>query len=88
MTYRALMDHKLKRRWVAALRGGYWRQIHEGATEGERGVCAIGILVKILDRWPTEKELAQPVAKQIIILNDEAHWPFDRIADWIEENVP
>ena len=22
------------------------------------------------------------------ILNDEERWPFDRIADWIEENVP
>jgi len=88
VTYRALMDHKLKRRWVAALRGGYWRQIHEGVTEGDRGVCGIGILVKILARWPTEKELAQPAAKQIIILNDEERWPFDRIADWIEENVP
>ena len=83
MTYRALMDHKLKRRWVAALRGGYWWQIHEGVTEGDRGVCAIGILVKILDRWPTEQELSSRLQKQIIILNDEERYPFDRIADWI-----
>ena len=88
MTFIGVMDHKLKRRWVAALRGGYWRQIHEGVTEGNRGVCAIGILVKILDRWPTEKELGSRWQKQIIILNDEERCPFDRIAEWIEEHVP
>ena len=54
MTFLGAMDHKLKRRWVAALRGCYWRQINEGVTEGDRGVFAIAILVKILDRCPTD----------------------------------
>jgi hypothetical protein len=82
------MDHKLKRRWVAGLRGGYWRQIHDGVTEGERGVCALGVLVKILDRWPTKRELGSRCQKQIINLNDVERRPFAVIADWIEENVP
>jgi hypothetical protein len=91
-------DHKFKRRFVAALRGGNWKQIRNSYSYGDEYRCAMGVANEVVAQMYPEKSagidrhqlycLGVPgeVAHFIIFLNDFHRLSFDQIADWVEAN--
>ena len=39
------------------------------------------------DRLLLEAELSQDTCLKLMVFNDRKHWAFDKIADWIEDNL-
>jgi len=84
-------NHKFKRRWVAALRGGNWRQCF-GAWNRHGAVCAgqLGIIVAQQMYMETGENrsayemMPHGFMDQVIHRNDELQWNFKMIADFIE----
>lgn len=86
------MNHKLKRKWVAALRGGQWVQIrgHLGYGRKDNHRCALGVLQEVEPGYDCSIDLTidgNALPTKIIMLNDAFGKSFNEIADWIEENV-
>lgn len=94
------MDAELKRKWIAALRSGEWKQCRERLTDGE-GYCCLGVLHKILTGeeppwlWgdkgqgiekPKQINLKPLSIKHLSDRNDEGQ-SFSEIADYIEANL-
>lgn len=88
------MNKKLKRLWIAGLRGGTYQQVT--GSFGDRDVltgiqinnkrCAISILSEIMVRDGfTPKDMGAE-AHRAMTMND-AGKSFIEIADWIEENL-
>lgn len=91
-------NHKFRRRWVAALRGGTYRQCFGAWTNGGVEVCAgqVGLIVARQmgiekyghgEAFRSDAYVMMPIGfmDTVIYKNDEAHWSFARIADWIED---
>jgi hypothetical protein len=74
------MNHKLKRRWVAALRGRRWRQCREAIFRRGNYRCALGVLGEVVGldqpaRWHqlrTETGLLLFDYRQVVTLNERA----------------
>lgn len=89
------MNHKVKRKWLAALRGGSWQQIRGAlAINGTNNRCALGVLKEVVNCDPSDwRRFARKAGLQdsdgmtIVYMNDEVRCSFGKIADWIEENV-
>jgi hypothetical protein len=96
------MDSCIKKEWVEALRGGKYKQYRGLLRQGDRysplGVlCAISIDYEVITEVPETKDLPTPVEEwaeldwfdieEIQRLND-AGASFDKVAKWIEKNVP
>jgi hypothetical protein len=87
------MNKKLKRKWVAALRGGTYRQVigsfgywGQGPGPGSNKRCAISILSEIICRDGFSPNDMGPRAHEAMVLNDDG-WTFLQIADWVEETL-
>ena len=83
------MNKKLKRLWVAALRGGHWKQIRGSfRTAGTNERCATGLLIDIgLDHgFKVEQMTPTGVSAAVMAMNDSGA-SFNEIADWVEENL-
>ena len=85
------MNHKIKRKWCAALRGGTWTQIKNDYTDGDRGRCTLGVLMEVLGcdlsfllLW-MNSNLSIDEEGDIVDMNYNK--PFPEIADWIEQNL-
>jgi hypothetical protein len=87
------MNKKLKRKWVAALRGGSWKQCTEAFdSNGER--CVVGVLMSVLEINPMEIHLSDKLDRYLSIhsrvtlytMNDIG-LTFGEMADWIEANL-
>lgn len=86
------MNHKLKRKWCAALRGGTWTQVRRKFYEGENGRCALTVLGEVVDPVAnpriTVNDLVSAEHQELIMrMNDWRGKTFSEIADWIEENI-
>ena len=91
------MNHKIKRKWCAALRGGTWTQIKNYFREEGNKRCALGVLFEAAELRESEPWLCGNLEKatrlnfcqmgEISIMNDRGGKTFSEIADWIEENV-
>ncbi len=93
-----MIDKKLKRRWVAALRGGSYEQVFGNCWDGsaldlappDNKRCALGVLYSILGItriYHDHLQVDPQTLMQIVRLNDVERKSFDEIADWIEENL-
>jgi hypothetical protein len=91
------MNHKLKRRWVAALRSGEYKQcqgvISRHREDGDQ-YCAYGVLVKIVGMENQSTKCTSVYANiddaqlsAVVSLNDFQGCSFNEIADWIEEHL-
>ena len=88
------MNHKLKRKWVAALRGGSWKQCKDvyWRDGGER--CVVGVLLSVLEIELREVGLSDkldpylPIGSRATLygMNDRGS-TFGEMADWIEVNL-
>lgn len=89
------MNHKIKRLWCAALRGGHWTQIKKHMHDEGLGRCALGVLDEVLrelegpayqgiGQW-RKHNMPRDDYNNIMLLNDVADKSFPEIADWIEE---
>ncbi len=91
------MNHKLKRKWTAALRGGTYRQCVAYLSMMDGRKCALGILQDLMGTNELgcqygyddmQNVLGNIHFSKITDLNDIYGKTFPEIADWIEENVP
>jgi hypothetical protein len=87
------MNKKLKRKWVAALRGGSQKQCkYAFDSNGER--CVVGVLLSILGVNLREIGLGDALNPYLTIhsrvtlyeMNDSGS-TFGEMADWIEVNL-
>lgn len=84
-------NHKFKRRWVAALRGGSFTQCF-GQWEKHDAMCAGQVGVTIAQQMYRETGINHSAYEmmpagfmdQVIRRNDELQWSFKMIADFIE----
>ena len=91
-----MLDKKLKRKWVAALRGGTWTQIIRNYRCGDTGRCALGVLSETISPG-VDPHIALGTHEldsisydqwcRIVEMNDHQNRTFPEIADWIEENL-
>lgn len=80
------MNKKLKRRWVAALRSGEYKQI-TGRVCNEHGYCAYGILTHVVLSNAVSARIPEKAISTIVSMNDCGGRSFAQIADWIEVNL-
>jgi hypothetical protein len=80
------MNHKIKRKWCAALRGGTWTQIKGQYHDAEQGRCALGVLRDVLSNNVSD-HIEGPARLKIAKMNDLDGKSFGEIADWIEGNL-
>ncbi len=96
------LDPKKKKKWVAALRSGRYKQ-GEGALKKsgfvdgkkETQYCCLGVArachLTIQDRtvgeYVKEKFLPQIIQDDLASKNDSGKWSFKRIATWIEKHL-
>lgn len=82
------------------MRSGKYRQTRKGALFNEAGnsYCCLGCLVHTCNLYNSSDEvldldtkelvgLSDKAEYKLIDLNDKAHYNFNKIADWIEENL-
>lgn len=93
------MDPGLKKRWVAALRSGKYRQTRRGQLKHKGAYCCLGVLCgpvlgKTIDEFDDVRCPDVGVRlfdyyteDKLIDLNDQAYYSFKKIADWVEENL-
>ena len=91
------MNKKIKRKWVAALRGGNYTQIFAMLGNGPGRRCALGVLADVVGldgeneatSYGTIRELSGASALQtneVLQMNDTYGWTFEQIADRVEEH--
>jgi hypothetical protein len=85
------MNHKLKRKWCAALRGNPERQCF-GAYHKDGKHCALGELENVLRASGAENLILRShitieAFDHVLVMNDCYHKSFPEIADWIETNL-
>jgi hypothetical protein len=84
------MNKKLKRKWVAALRGGSQKQCtYAFDSNGER--CVIGVLLGILEIEPGDLSLSDKLdpylsidSRSLLYTMNDIGLTFGEMADWIE----
>jgi hypothetical protein len=89
------MNHKIKRRWVAALRGGTYKQCTGTLCNDEGEHCVLGVLAVIQNLEISEYDHPYPDLCRLTGVTNETFWTlndarrmsFTEIADWIEENL-
>lgn len=97
------MNHKIKRKWVAALRGGTWEQVRGLFDKGQCGRCAVGVLLEIIGLGKNDYHIkdsdvfiaelsrrsgSTPFQRNTIHrMNDSQGKSFSEIADYIEEHL-
>lgn len=79
ISYIIIMNHKTKRKWIAALRGGNYRQIR-GILKDEGRYCALGVLYDI----DPHAHISNLLQCEIIHQNDGLGKSFQEIADFLE----
>jgi hypothetical protein len=95
-----MMDAELKKRWVAALRSGEFKQ-GRYELESEGAFCCLGVLCRIVG-IPTRDEAGLPLSATpghppgglseaeesvLVEMNDNKRKSFREIADYIEANL-
>lgn len=90
------MNHKIKRKWIAALRSGYYQQCYGQIEDGDKR-CAGGVLVEVMRETTGDYAISSlgmnmstyyRMKYDVIDMNDNQRKTFPEIADWIEENIP
>ncbi|MDO9068607.1 MAG: hypothetical protein Q7W05_09135 [Deltaproteobacteria bacterium] len=87
------MDAELKKKWVAALRSGEYRQgKHMLLDSNTNSYCCLGVLCVAAGKEPDSEEYAwlDRVTGDyglLVKLNDDEDMPFPEIADYIEANL-
>ena len=92
------MEVEIKNRWVQALRSGefvqgFGRLRGPGETPGTYTYCALGVLGAIDGDYYSYARFDELIgggtdcADEVWHFNDVLKWPFEKIADWIEENL-
>ena len=94
------MPIEVRDRWVAALRSGEYEQTNRTLHDRATGAfCANGVLLDTLSydwgnsamsgSYKRVNELLGDVNRvRVENLNDGFGWSFERIAEWVEQNVP
>lgn len=81
------MNHKLKRKWVNALRGGTYKQCFGRSYERDAR-CALGVLTEVkIESGMSHERLSAADGLSIICMNDVKKMSFKQIADWVEEHL-
>lgn len=94
------MDAEAKAKWIAALRGGKYKQA-QGALRAAHGFCCLGVLCDVIapEEWDggvfraQEVFLPEPLSNDIggkdidLAEMNDSGLSFAEIADWIEENL-
>jgi hypothetical protein len=89
------MNKKIKRKWVAALRGGNWQQCFGRARGRGNHRCALGVLAEVLgvhldvDQGHLEPNLLGLNEQQydsINLFNEDDRKSFEEIANLIEQS--
>jgi hypothetical protein len=85
------MDKKLKRKWVAALRGGSWKQCTYAFHGDGNERCVIGVLLGILEIEPGGLSLSDKLdpylsidSRSLLYTMNDRGLTFGEMADWIE----
>lgn len=86
------MNHKIKRKWVAALRSGEYKQCRGVVARyhfgGGAEYCAYGVLThKVAEFDGPDIELSAVDLSKIVYMNDVQRLSFNEIADHIEQNL-
>ena len=93
---------KFKKKWVAALRSGKYKQGQNALMTEEGTYCCLGVACRVagspieLDQmFPAEDSRVPKILRSedtelnntLAKRNDSGLWSFNRIADWIEKNL-
>lgn len=96
-----MMKASVKRKWIAALRSGKYRQATDSLYDGSRGYCCLGVLCRIIDPKLKPRHLDGGVPRDIgvddgltqnqrdvlINMNDLEGNSFKEIATWVKKHV-
>lgn len=86
------LDPEIGRPWIAALRGGEYRQargtMYMRFPGGTWSNCALGVLARAIDRRDVEGLIGKRLMAEVIVRNDDKRESFAEIADWLETLLP
>lgn len=95
--YQYLLDPELGRAWIAALRSGRYAQTRGTLRETWQAYyaapaqvrhCAMGVICDVYGKPPELLGLDNALVQRVIQLNDDEHYSFARIANWLERWLP
>ncbi len=88
------MNGELKAKWLEALRSGRYKQGRKYLRDKNNQFCCLGVLCDVgaPGQWysfscGSDFGISRGHSDMIIMMNDTYGLSFEKMADWIEENI-